>query len=193
MDWMQFVAALTSSLAWPLAVAVLGLAFRGALIELLDKIRTLKYGEWQIDLEQQLRKVEAGLAESPVATASEPPSEEAVELATISPDLVMLQAWSGVERALDSLMLRLEWKLAPQNNRPIIKMQLLRERRLIDELTYSTFVRLMKIRNQVAHVYGLPLRQEDALSMSSSCAWLVERLEAVDTSLDTGEVPSGVV
>lgn len=193
MDWMQFVAAMTSSLAWPIAAIVLGLAIRGPLIGLLPKIRSLKYGDLQIDLEQQLREVEADLTESTAAILPAPPSEEAVELATISPDVAMLQSWFEVEIALNSLMLRLGWKMAPQHNRSIHKMWLLRERRLIDELTYSTFVRLLKIRNQVAHVKGMPVNQDDALSMSSSCAWLVEQLESVSTSADTGDAPSGTV
>lgn len=193
MDWMQFVAAMTSSLAWPLTAIVLGLAIRGPLIGLLPKIRSLKYGDLQVDLEQQLKEVEADLTESTAAIPPAPPSEEAVELATISPDVAMLQSWFEVEIALNSLMLRLGWKMAPQHNRTIHKMWLLRERRLIDELTYSTFVRLLKIRNQVAHIKDMPLNQDDALSMSSSCAWLVGQLESVDASADTGEAPSGAV
>ncbi|WP_130932201.1 hypothetical protein [Pseudomonas sp. Sample_24] len=183
MDWMQFVAAITSSLAWPIAAVAVVLSVKRPLLALLPKIRTLKYGDLQIDLEEQLKAVQADLTtDTSVSSGATPPvvSAATVQLAAIAPRAAILYSWSEVESALDSAIDKLGWRFEPKYDSPIHKLWLLREKGHIDELTASTFKRLMKIRNEAAHIQELQLEEDEALSMSASCAWLIERIQAIE-------------
>lgn len=181
MDWMQFVAALTSSLAWPIAAIVVLLSFKHHITGLLPKIRSLKYGDLQIDLEEQLKAVQADLttkASDSDAPMAPPMSSIAAQLAATAPRAAILHSWFEVESALNLLIARLGMQFAAKYDRPNYKMQILLGKGIIDDLTYSTFVRLTKVRNDAAHLTDRQLDTDDALSMSASCAWLIERLQA---------------
>ncbi|PYB75819.1 hypothetical protein DMX11_13310 [Pseudomonas sp. LB-090624] len=66
MDWKQCVAALTSSLAWPVAIIVVVFALKKHVVQLLPTIRSLKYGDLEIDLEDKLKAVQEELSSSTV-------------------------------------------------------------------------------------------------------------------------------
>ncbi|WP_395593309.1 hypothetical protein AB4P93_22740 [Pseudomonas sp. B26140] len=187
MDWMQFVSALVSSLAWPAAAFGIVMVLKGPLLRAIPKIRSLKYGELHIDLSEELKAVEQDLTATPSESDSPPPlpalSPDAVRLAEASPGTAILIAWKNVEKALGGLALRHGVLLSRSNSVPPMLIMALQRKGLLDEITVSTLNRLFMLRNSLSHDGGHGVYQEpsleDALSMLQSCDLLVERLNAI--------------
>jgi len=72
MDWMQFVSALASALAWPAAVVTVVCLLKNPILGLIPKIRSFKYGELHVDLTEELKAVQESLPSKP----QEPPGDE---------------------------------------------------------------------------------------------------------------------
>lgn len=181
MDWKQFVAALASALAWPVATVVVVFALKRHVLELLPKIRSLKYGDLEIDLEEKLKAVEDDLtsnASEPGKPAAPPIPSEAVRLAATAPRAAILHSWFEVESALNTVLTILNVDFAPKYSAYTYKLQFLKSKGLIDELTVTTFLRLAAVRNDAAHLTDRQVAYDDAVSMSASCAWLVEAFKA---------------
>jgi hypothetical protein len=190
MDWMQFVSALVSALAWPGAAFGIVFVLKDPILNAIPNIRSFKYGELHIDLSEKLKAVEEELTAAPSESSSPSqtspsPSPETVRMAEASPVAAMILAWRKVETALDEAVLRqglvFGTKRAAQ---PAFKILALKEKGLLDDLTVTTFRRLYSLRNSVvhgsAHGHGeMDVGLADALSMAQSCEWLVERLNTV--------------
>lgn len=188
MDWMQFVAALTSALAWPIAVTTIVLVLKNPILAAIPKIRSFKYGQLHIDLSEEIKAVEQQLATSapePNATPLPPPapSIEITQLAESSPRAAILLAWHDVERALVTAA-ESKGITSARKGSPHILMRSLIDAGFISPLISSTFKRLYNLRNQMAHPDPLETRvsvsTSDALSMIQSCEWLVERLNEIE-------------
>src|SRR5688500_7471478 len=59
MDWFQFLSSLVSSLAWPVAVLVLGMLFKAQVKELLAKMTTFKGPGIEASFGVQVQEVRA--------------------------------------------------------------------------------------------------------------------------------------
>lgn len=111
MGWMELVASLVGSLAWPIAAVIIAAIFHKQIAALLAKIRKLNWGDASVELSEQLDKVEnkarAIEAEVPQpalpAPEQEPPDDRFQALLAISPSAAILDAWKQVERRLVSL------------------------------------------------------------------------------------------
>jgi hypothetical protein len=119
-DWLSFIAAITSSLAWPTAVVVLALGFRKALLALIPDVQEVGYGKFKVTFERKLSeaKERAATAQLPPVPAEEiaqvphaaDPGAEGNELpeefkklaimSVLSPKATVLDAWTEVEQAL---------------------------------------------------------------------------------------------
>ncbi|WJR28870.1 hypothetical protein [Pseudomonas mosselii] len=194
MDWMQFVAALTSSLAWPIAVVAMVLILKTPLSDIIPLIRSLKWGKFSIDLGEKLREVETDIAteaspSEPPVTASDMPPIQA-RLALDAPRGAILSSWLTVEDTIQRLVSEQNLSVEHLVENQQVQMRVLRERGVIDQLTYSTYMKLMEVRNKVAHLTDSQLDSQEALSMIASCSWLVARLEDVRKhKQDLSEVP----
>jgi hypothetical protein len=193
MDWMQFVSALVSSLAWP--GAILGIVFllKGPILKAIPKIRTFKYGELHIDLSEQLKAVEADLTVSSSEQNSPPQvppslSPDVVRAAEASPTASMILAWKKVEAAVHEAVVRHKLTIGDrQTTLPLFKFMALERKGLVDDMTITTYRRLQGLRNRVVHGSSGPgdgasdveVSLEDALSMAQSCEWLIKKLNSV--------------
>ncbi|MGJ3440660.1 hypothetical protein AAZU54_11710 [Pseudomonas sp. Je.1.5.c] len=181
MDWLQFGAAVISSLAWPIAVVAIVLFLRKQLAGIVPLIRTFKYGEFRIDLGEKLREVETDLAiesspsEPPAPAPEMPPAQ--TKLAQDAPRGAIVSSWLSVEEAIDRLVSHKNMRFVPAFDNHRVKMRLLRDRGIIDDLTFTTYQKLSKVRDQAIHLSDLQLDYEEALSMTRSCGWLIARLE----------------
>ena len=187
MDWMQFVSALVSSLAWPGAAFGIVMVLKGPLLRAIPKIRSFKYGELHIDLSEELKAVEQDLTASSSESDSPPPlpapSPDEVRLAEVSPSTAIVMAWKNVEKALSGLALRHGLFFSKSHSTSRVMIRTLQRKGLLDETTVSTLNRLSMLRDSVSHSGGYGTYMEtslgDALSMIQSCELLVERLNAI--------------
>ena len=56
-------------------------------------------------------------------------------------------------------------------------MRELLERGVINELTFNTFRKLNRIRNEAAHMTSKEIEYDEAVSMAEMCQWLLKSLE----------------
>lgn len=182
MDWKQFFAALTASLAWPGAILAIVLILKRPIAGILPKIRSFKYGDLQIDLEEKLKEVETTLATEAIKQEVPPPPpapSKYAHLAVDAPRASILLSWMEVEKAVRDFLEERGIQFAPKYKGQLrLQLHMLNQLGQIDDLTYDTFVKLWKVRSDAAHLQDKQIDFEEAVSMSSSCAWLVERFEA---------------
>jgi len=182
MDWMQFVSALVSALAWPAAVVAVVCLLKNPILGLIPKIRSFKYGELHVDLTEELKAVQDSLP----GKLQDPPDDEkaphptpvALQLAAVSPRGAILHSWLEVEATIDSLANELGYEF-PAKISPVVKMRTLLDERVIDQLIYTTFLQLSKVRNDAVHLTDRETEYQDAAMMWASCSWLIERLNAL--------------
>lgn len=201
MDWLQFLSALVSALAWPAAVVTVVCLLKGPILGLIPKIRAVKYGELHIDLTEQLQAIQDALpapsSESQQQTASQPdqqPSQQPeqpaalqlktappamsipLQIAAISPRGAMMAAWLEVEAALNAALER-----AGLHRSSLVRenMDLLLSTGLVNAPTYRALKRTYVLRVEALHMHEREIPYEDALSMADVCSRLVERLNSI--------------
>ena len=181
MDWMQFVSAMASALAWPAAVVTVVCLLKNPILGLIPKIRSFKYGELHVDLTEELKAVQESLPSKP----QEPPGDEkaplptpvALQLAALSPRGAILHSWLEVEAAVDQLANKAGIEFSAKAS-PVVKMRVLHDEQVIDALIYATFLQLSKVRNDAVHLTDRETTYQDATMMWGSCSWLIQRLNA---------------
>jgi len=186
MDWKQFFAALVGSVAWPTAIIITVLLLKTPLAKLLPKIRSFKYGDLHIDLEQQLAEVKAEVTASepePLLAEQPLPPPSALQLAAISPRSAVLMAWLEVEKTIGEIASQHNLTTMTGPNgliRPMMigeSMRHLYDKGIINELTFNTFRKLNRIRNEAAHMTSKEIEYDEAVSMAEMCQWLLKSLE----------------
>ncbi|BBP62746.1 hypothetical protein PHLH5_02870 [Pseudomonas sp. Cab53] len=181
LDWMQFVSALVSALAWPAAVVTVVCLLKDPILGLIPKIRSFKYGELHVDLTEELKAVQESLPgkpqEHPGDEKSPLPTPVALQLAAVSPRGAILHSWLEVEATVDLLANGLGYEFSAKAS-TVVKMRVLHDERVIDPLIYTTFLKLSKVRNDAVHLTDREMEYQDAAMMWGSCSWLIERLNA---------------
>ena len=104
MDWLQFIASIIDSLAWPGAILAAVILLRRPLSALLPLLRRLKYKDFEVEFDRKVRKLReeavAALPPLPKTVPSQIPEETAlIELVSVAPRAAVLESWLLVESA----------------------------------------------------------------------------------------------
>lgn len=180
MDWMQFVAAIVGSLAWPGAAVILAVMLRKPLAKLLPQIKSLRYKDLHVDLSQQLEEVKVAVegavdqdGAQPQALPEPDASQSVLSLARLDARAAILTSWVDVERALRDLANRVGVKF---DRTPMSVIGELHALDAIDELLFNSLRDLRRVRNEAAHFIDRNISYEDAFKMETLCRWVVQRL-----------------
>ena len=103
MSVLEFIVALIDSLAWPLAVVVLFVLFRGQIVALLSLLRRIKYGDLDVYFSEQLEEVESQVQSIPTGNHVPAVDDRIREIASISPRVAIIESWLTVEAAVKAL------------------------------------------------------------------------------------------
>ncbi len=152
MDYLQFIAALTRSLAWQITVIVAILLLRKPLSELIVSLRLLKYKDLQLEFDRKLDAAGTDAANI-VQQSLEPtgPKLEAIE--GEQPWKQIMDAWPKVEEALRALAQNAGISVSPESN-PLSLTQALEQKRRIDPATRRIIEELYDLRNSAVHSGG---------------------------------------
>lgn len=180
MDWLQFISALVSATAWPIAVVAVICLLKGPILGLIPKIRSFKYGELHVDLSEQLKSLQEELPTNAAEADAKPDAPTAnvsipIQLAAVSTRAAIIVAWLEVEKTLNEVLEREGLETGP---RPIRKkIDELRALGIIDVQTYQVFMRASNIRNEAMHMLDREITFDDAMAMVDICKRLVNRLK----------------
>lgn len=102
MDWMTFITKIIDSVAWPVAIILVVWWLKSHISQLIPLTKKFKYGELEIEFEQQLKelKKEAEASKLEHDTPERDNSEMLEylsETADISPRAAIVDAWVGLE------------------------------------------------------------------------------------------------
>ena len=155
MSWLQFFASVIGALAWPTAVVLSVLLLRRELVQLLRRLKRLKYGDAEAEFGEKLEEVEEDIAELPTpASASLWQTDESFRLHfkdfnRFSNNSAVFVSWLEVESAI--LNLARAANLLETNMPASRAAQLLFRKELIDQQTYHAIRELQELRNIAVH------------------------------------------
>lgn len=174
MDCLTFIVELVKALAWPITIIILASQFRDSINEMLTKIKSLKYKDFEAILEN-IEKEEKSV---PEITSKEPTTQKLPEdkkstfndvynLLESSPNMAVVQAYSYIE--LEAfLVLRHDKSIDGSTvdkiaRSPSLVFRHLRKMGVIDEKVFNLIGHLKALRNGIVHSSYVKLSTEDAL------------------------------
>jgi hypothetical protein len=165
MSWLEFIASVMRSLAWPVGAVVTAYLLRAPLAHLLmHGVRRAKVGPVELEMwDQRVAEVETQLPEAvPPASPSAPPlSAELRELAKLEPRAAILEAYERLERALRQILEVGGVRETPPTGSAFILARLARDQGLIREESVRAIEGVTAAGERVLSASGLdPLRDQ---------------------------------
>jgi uncharacterized protein YutE (UPF0331/DUF86 family) len=193
MDWLQFLASIVSSFAWPATVVVLVVLLRVPVARVLLTLTKLKYKDLELDFGRELKQLEEQAKAIEVkptlpkalAPSKREPSDllnEAERLAQDFPEPAVAVGWQAVEEELMSVVVRLS--ISPdlhRYNSASKNAELLREQNAIDNRTLDVLKRMRNLRNMAVHGgHGHDrVSTDEAIEFIALARGVVEKLKAL--------------
>ena len=175
MDWLKFIAEMSSAVAWPATVLVLALLLRRPILSLLPRLGILKYKDLQLDFTKEVSELKRRADElSPEAIQQHTP-DRLVYLAAVSPRAAILEAWRELESAAKHAVKGRYIGVAPYTDSGFAEpnpalVDALKSTGKVAEREAGLFQNLMLFRNKVAHAPDLILDFEMARSYIDAAA-----------------------
>lgn len=162
----ELVAALVSSLAWPVVVLVVALLFRRQLAALLARpFTSLKAGPVEVVWDREIAEVEAELGApslpEPQPVGDARPSEQLAEVARIAPAAAIVQAFARVEAQLRQLLSDAD--LDPGRGSAMQLARRAQEAGIVQPETVRAIEGIAVLRNLAAHGHEAELDEPRAL------------------------------
>lgn len=168
MDALTFISNLISSLAWPLTVVLFVWWLRKEIKKLLPFAKKFRYGDFEIEFEQQLADLKKDVETQKKSHEVLPKSKD-IEFdnylksaAELSPRTAIVEAWVGLEiTAVNSA--RMLKVIPDQKYIPFTRViSALREEGVLEKKDVEILDRLRKMRNEALHSPGFQINQEEA-------------------------------
>ena len=156
MDTDQLIASLVSSLAWPVAVLLIALAFRRQIAQLLSAgpLRRLRVGAVEAEFERRAAEIETKVEYSPEMTAPGYPMTVAAELAPVadvSPSAAVLEAFARVQQDIEARLRAVGFSQVDQRWGPVGLAQRAKAGGLITPQALEAIEGVAVLRNLAAH------------------------------------------
>jgi hypothetical protein len=169
MGWLEFIAHIISSIAWPTVLIAVVVLLRRELQSALGSVKKIKYKEFEAEFADRAVELEARamvLVPEPTRQASSLPApktgEEVLEnLLRISPRVAVIESFAFVERAIEEAAIR--HGLVPDRFRGVRNtLRELQQRDVIPEGVKLLFEDLRKVRNDLVHAREAEISEADA-------------------------------
>jgi hypothetical protein len=150
MDWLQFIAAIVGSLAWPITLIIGFFLLKSYLPALFPFIERLKYKDFEVEFRKSVEELtERSRTALPPPAEEEPaaPKNRLYALAEISPRSAILEAWLAVETAAAETLQAKEPSLGPKVRMaaPLRIGDLLTRREILNNQQLEIFHRLREL------------------------------------------------
>lgn len=159
MNWMQFVASLVGSLAWPTAAVIAIFWFKDPIKKLLSAISKISFAGGTAEFDRAMREIEASAEEeSPDRKAgllrvpTDMVENEDAKALQANPAGVVMEAWKSVELTMRDVIAKL-WPDADFKGRhgPLAIIKFLYSREFINSREESMLLKMRILRNIAAH------------------------------------------
>jgi hypothetical protein len=192
MNWLQFIASLVGSLAWPATLVIAIFVLRDPITRALLTLTRLRYKDLELDFGHELKQLEKKARALdippqpartliPVEKHASQLLEEATPLAHDFPEPAVALGWQAVEDELMSAVKRLAISADyPPYNSALKNARLLREQNAIDENTFDLLNRMRNLRNMAVHRGQGPTRitVDEALEFLALARGVVQKLQS---------------
>jgi uncharacterized protein YutE (UPF0331/DUF86 family) len=193
-DWKEFIALLIGNIAWPVSILCVVLVFRSEIGRLVEKLAHFKYGDLELEFDKVRERARAIQGEvrqatdkrgenGPVFTSLE---DQILDTAEKTPGAAIVLAWSALEAAIASTVLRMGISPeSPSYRSPLHNIEMLER---FGGLTkgYGSLLDEMRIlRNKVAHHHDamMSVSQDQAMSYAKAAIEMIQylnRMQRVD-------------
>lgn len=184
MGWVEFLASLVDSLAWPASLLVLVFLVRDELKKLIPALENLRYKGFEVEFGRKVAELEeqAEAADLPPSESYLGDDQESVvaRLVPISPRAAVMEAWREVEMAMRGAARRHDIGLSQQLGVRLMAEELSKAG-VLSPSTVDLLSDLRALRNEAAHAKEVDLAPGDAWEY----AQLAERIR---NKLDSSEV-----
>ncbi len=175
MDWLTFIAAIIKAAAWPGATLAIALIFRTELRALLAKIRKGKVGPAEFEFEQDVKVL---TEQAPMGALPPPPvSSPTISLATTNPRAAIVEAWLGVETAVQRLAHQ-RANIGFTSRNPSSAFRFIENSGLLTATDGALYRDLRALRNQAAHDPEFSPSPESVIEFVQLAQGLKGRLES---------------
>jgi len=187
MTLFEFISSITSSLAWPVIVLIIVFILKNPLSKILLSLTKFRYKDLEIEFER-LRSSAKALPET-IESKTIPESERIIyasleeqiaDIAPRSPEGAILIAWSTIEAAVSSAIMRLAISPESPSYRSVIhNIECLKKYTDIDKTAFAALDDLRIVRNQIAHVRDgrYKISVEQALSYGKTAEKIIKILQ----------------
>jgi hypothetical protein len=185
MNWLEFIANIVGSLAWPAVFIAVFYFLREPVENLLPLLQRLKYKEIELEFNRRVEEVRAEVVQElpPLPTAAPAQTDEltkAARLAETSPRAAVLEAWLSVEMAAFDAARRLDWQVPNDKaSNGAFAMKFIERHPQVDRSIVGLLRELRSLRNQAAHAPEFALSKSAAIEYASSAARVAEHLRGV--------------
>ncbi|MFD2256783.1 hypothetical protein ACFSSA_08860 [Luteolibacter algae] len=187
MTFLEFLASLVSSLAWPATIFLAIFFLRKPLVELIPLLKKLKYKEFEAEFRDALEAtpVPPTIATDDTLSADSPGDllksrNYYLQLAEVSPRSAIMEAWLELESASSDAYTRIVKPGMKVFMNPRDTAQYLYGQSLITEDEYKSFQSLARLRNKAAHETDLSdMNQKVVGEYVDFCLTLASKIRAL--------------
>jgi hypothetical protein len=178
MNNLEFIAALVKALAWPLATTIIAIIFRSQISALLSRIRKGKIGPAEFEFEREVQEL---VDQTPAQLQAQSVGSPTVSLATTNPRAAILEAWLGLEGAINRLADKRQLQEPGASRSPISIIRWVGENRELRSADVSLFHDLQVLRNRAAHDTEFSPSAESVIKYAQLAQGLQARIEKVQS------------
>jgi len=172
LNWLEFIASIVNSLAWPVGILAIVLVLRKPLRQLLPLLRRLKYKEFELEFEKRVQEIRAEVTAAVPASVAEaqatPVSGALAQLAHVSPGAAVIESWRDVEAAGLGAARRLGGDRFRDNTLTYEAIRHLEQSDELDSGVVGLLRDLRGLRNEAAHAPDFALSEESALGYADA-------------------------
>jgi len=187
MTLFEFISSIISSLAWPTIVLIIVFILKNPLSKILISLTKFRYKDLEMEFERLQSSTDA-LPET-IENKTIPESERIIyasleeqiaDISPRSPEGAILIAWSTIEAAISSAIMRLAISPEPPSYRSVIhNIECLKKYTNLDKIIFAILDDLRVVRNQVAHAGDgkYKVSVEQALSYGKTAEKIIKILQ----------------
>jgi hypothetical protein len=189
MNWLEWSASIVGSIAWPVAFFAVAFIFRTQISTLMQKIKTLSWGDKVADFSDRLDELEAVSLETK-GSATEDIKHNSLEvtdrfktLIDISPAAAIVDSWIPVEQRLKEMAEMHGFEINRENRLQTNRLAMLRylaSLGLLNNHNYDMVLSLMKLKNIAAHSAEVSIA--DAVRFQEFASAMMRELDGAEAS-----------